>query len=480
MIDVAVIGGGVIGAAVAYELSKKKLSVALIERDNDVANRTTKANSAIVHAGYDPIPGSLMARLNVKGCEMMPALCKKLDVSYKNIGSIVVGFDENDRKTIETLFERGNKNGVPGLEILSGDEVKKREPNLAKEVCCALWAPSAGIINPWELCVALSETASKNGVDFMLSSEVTDMKKIDGGFEISINGDKKLKAKYVVNAAGTYSDKIHNMVSAPAFTIRPVKGEYYLMDKEAGTLVNTVVFQCPSKAGKGVLVSPTVHGNLIVGPNAEDIKSPDDVAVTADALELVRTLALRSVPSVNVRQSIRNFAGVRAHCEFDDFIIQEAPDAKGFIDLAAIASPGLSSAPAIALECLDLLQKGGLSMQEKESFVDERHVVRFNHLSIEEQAALIEKNPLYGRVICRCEVVTEGEIVDALHRPLAPASVDGIKRRCSCGMGRCQGGFCGPRVQEIIARELKIPMEKVLMGNHNTNIIVGETKGGAR
>lgn len=480
MIDVAVIGGGVIGAAVAYELSKKKLSVALIERDNDVANRTTKANSAIVHAGYDPIPGSLMARLNVKGCEMMPALCKKLDVSYKNTGSIVVGFDENDRKTIETLFERGNKNGVPGLEILSGDEVKKREPNLAKEVCCALWAPSAGIINPWELCVALSETASKNGVDFMLSSEVTDMKKIDGGFEISINGDKKLKAKYVVNAAGTYSDKIHNMVSEPAFTIRPVKGEYYLMDKEAGTLVNTVVFQCPTKVGKGVLVSPTVHGNLIVGPNSEDIKSPDDVAVTADALELVRTLALRSVPSVNVRQSIRNFAGVRAHCEFDDFIIQEAPDAKGFIDLAAIASPGLSSAPAIALECLDLLQKGGLSMQEKESFVDERHVVRFNHLSIEEQAALIEKNPLYGRVICRCEVVTEGEIVDALHRPLAPASVDGIKRRCGCGMGRCQGGFCGPRVQEIIARELKIPMEKVLVGNHNTNIIVGETKGGAR
>lgn len=480
MIDVAVIGGGVIGAAVAYELSKKKLSVALIERDNDVANRTTKANSAIVHAGYDPIPGSLMARLNVKGCEMMPALCKKLDVSYKNIGSIVVGFDENDRKTIETLFERGNKNGVPGLEILSGDEVKKREPNLAKEVCCALWAPSAGIINPWELCVALSETASKNGVDFMLSSEVTDMKKLDGGFEITINGDKKLKAKYVINAAGTYSDKIHNMVSKPAFTIRPVKGEYYLMDKEAGTLVNTVVFQCPSKVGKGVLVSPTVHGNLIVGPNAEDIKSPDDVAVTADALEFVRTLALRSVPSVNVRQSIRNFAGVRAHCEFDDFMIQEAPDAKGFIDLAAIASPGLSSAPAIALECLDLLQKSGLSMQEKESFADERHVVRFNHLSIEEQAALIEKNPLYGRVICRCEVVTEGEIVDALHRPLAPASVDGIKRRCGCGMGRCQGGFCGPRVQEIIARELKIPMEKVLMGNHNTNIIVGETKGGAR
>ena len=477
MVDVVIVGGGVCGCSLLYELSRYKLSAVLVEKENDVSVGTTKANSAIVHAGYDPHPGTTMARYNVEGNALVKELCEKLDVPYKQIGSLVLAFDADQDALVRELFDRGTQNGVPGMKVLSAAEVREMEPNVSPEVTSALYAPSAGIVSPWELAIALAETAVKNGAQVELNSEVTSIQPIDGGFRVTAGG-KEIDTRFVVNAAGIWSDKINDMAAPHTFTVSANKGEYFLLDKSQGTLVNHVIFQCPSKVGKGVLVSPTVHGNLIVGPNAEDAEK-DDLGTTGDGLAFVRKMALRSVPDINFRDSIRNFAGLRANTEIDDFLVGET-EQKGFFNIAGIKSPGLTSAPAIARDVVQMLGKAGLTLDPKETFVDERHVVRFKHLSHEERAAAIAKNPLYGQIVCRCETITEGEIVDALHRPLPPCSIDGVKRRCGSGMGRCQGGFCGPRVQQIIARELGIPQEAVMMDRAGTAVITGETKMGGR
>ena len=477
MVDVVIVGGGVCGCSLLYELSRYKLSAVLVEKENDVSVGTTKANSAIVHAGYDPHPGTKMARYNVEGNALVKELCEKLDVPYQQIGSLVLAFDADQNALVRELFDRGTQNGVPGMKVLSAEEVREMEPNVSPEVTSALYAPSAGIVSPWELAIALAETAVKNGARVELNSEVTAIQPIDGGFRVTAGG-KEIDARFVVNAAGIWSDKINDMAAPHTFTVSANKGEYFLLDKSQGTLVNHVIFQCPSKVGKGVLVSPTVHGNLIVGPNAEDAEK-DDLGTTGDGLAFVRKMALRSVPDINFRDSIRNFAGLRANTEIDDFFVGET-DQKGFFNIAGIKSPGLTSAPAIARDMVRMLGEAGLALDPKETFVDERHVVRFKHLSHEERAAAIAKNPLYGQIVCRCETITEGEIVDALHRPLPPCSIDGVKRRCGSGMGRCQGGFCGPRVQQIIARELGIPQEAVMMDRAGTAVITGETKMGGR
>ncbi len=477
MVDVVIVGGGVCGCSLLYELSRYKLSAVLVEKENDVSVGTTKANSAIVHAGYDPHPGTKMARYNVEGNALVKELCEKLDVPYQQIGSLVLAFDADQDALVRELFDRGTQNGVPGMKVLSAEEVREMEPNVSPEVTSALYAPSAGIVSPWELAIALAETAVKNGARVELNSEVTAIQPIDGGFRVTAGG-KEIDTRFVVNAAGIWSDKINDMAAPHTFTVSANKGEYFLLDKSQGTLVNHVIFQCPSKVGKGVLVSPTVHGNLIVGPNAEDAEK-DDLGTTGDGLAFVRKMALRSVPDINFRDSIRNFAGLRANTEIDDFLVGET-DQKGFFNIAGIKSPGLTSAPAIARDMVRMLGEAGLALDPKETFVDERHVVRFKHLSHEERAAAIAKNPLYGQIVCRCETITEGEIVDALHRPLPPCSIDGVKRRCGSGMGRCQGGFCGPRVQQIIARELGIPQEAVMMDRAGTAVITGETKMGGR
>ena len=477
MVDVVIVGGGVCGCSLLYELSRYKLSAVLVEKENDVSVGTTKANSAIVHAGYDPHPGTKMARYNVEGNALVKELCEKLDVPYQQIGSLVLAFDADQDALVRELFDRGTQNGVPGMKVLSAEEVREMEPNVSPEVTSALYAPSAGIVSPWELAIALAETAVKNGARVELNSEVTAIQPIDGGFRVTAGG-KEIDTRFVVNAAGIWSDKINDMAAPHTFTVSANKGEYFLLDKSQGTLVNRVIFQCPSKVGKGVLVSPTVHGNLIVGPNAEDAEK-DDLGTTGDGLAFVRKMALRSVPDINFRDSIRNFAGLRANTEIDDFLVGET-DQKGFFNIAGIKSPGLTSAPAIARDMVRMLGEAGLALDPKEAFVDERHVVRFKHLSHEERAAAIAKNPLYGQIVCRCETITEGEIVDALHRPLPPCSIDGVKRRCGSGMGRCQGGFCGPRVQQIIARELGIPQEAVMMDRAGTAVITGETKMGGR
>lgn len=477
MLDVAVIGCGIVGASAAYELSRYDLNVAVLEAENDISTGTTKANSAIIHAGYDPEPGTLMAKLNVEGTILAKELCEKLDVPYKQIGSLVLAFSQEELPTLETLFDRGTKNGVPGLALLSGDEARALEPALSDAVVGALLAPSAAVVSPWEYAIALAETAVRNGVALHRSCAVTAIEAIDGGYRLTTTGGV-FEARYVLNAAGVCVDTIHNLIAEPEFTIRANRGEYYLLDKAEGERVSRVIFQCPSRDGKGVLVSPTVHGNLIVGPNAQDVED-DDLATTLSGLSMVAKAARKSVPDVNLRDSIRNFAGVRALTGADDFIIAEAKGAPGFIDLAGIKSPGLTAAPAIAKLAVEMLGQRSLPLREKAEFIDRRQVVRFRELDAGAKAKLVAENPAYGRVICRCETITEGEIVAAIHSPIPPVSVDGVKRRANAGMGRCQGGFCGPRVLELLARESgKSPLD-IVQDKAGTVILTGETKGGA-
>lgn len=475
MYDVLIIGCGITGAAAAFELSKYKLKVAVLERENDVAVGTTKANSAILHAGYDPEPGSLMAKLNVRGVELAKELCAKLDVPYNNCGSFVLAFSEEEKPAVEELYKRGCANGVPGLELLTGDEARALEPNLSEHVVEALWAPSAAICSPWEYCLALAETAVRNGAEVRLNTEVTGLTRTEAGWKATTNKGE-FEAKYVLNAAGVDAQLVHELAAPKTFTIVPKRGQYYLLDKSEGDRVSRVIFQCPSKAGKGVLVAPTVHGNLIVGPSSEPVEG-DDTSVTAQGLAGVRAAASKSVPSVMYNQSIRNFAGVRASTDRDDFILEES--APGFIDLAGICSPGLSAAPAIAEYAVELLQKAGLAPEQKESFVCERRRVRFKELPEEERAKLVEQEPAYGRVICRCETITEGEILACLRTPIPPVSVDGVKRRVNAGMGRCQGGFCGPRVVELLCRELGMDPGEVVQDRAASKLLDRETKGGA-
>jgi glycerol-3-phosphate dehydrogenase len=476
MEDVIIIGGGACGCALLYELSRYKVSVLLLEKENDVACGTTKANSAIVHAGYDPEPGTAMARLNVEGNILIEKLSADLDIPYKKIGSLVVGFDETDRKSIEKLLEKGIKNGVPGLKIISGEELFKLEPNLSREVTCALYAPSAAIVCPWELAVAQAECAVQGGAKVELDCEVKGIKKEGETFVVTTNkGD--FKARYVVNAAGVNSDTVSRMVESPFFTITPKSGEYFILDTTEAALVNTVVFPCPSKLGKGVLVSPTIHGNIIVGPDSKDFRK-EDFSTTAAGLEYVRKNALRCIPTVNFRASIRNFSGIRSDAGMEDFIIGESKESPGFFNMAGIKSPGLTSSPAIAKDIAKLLLAKGINNEPNPGFVAKRHITRFRELSEKEKSRVIKENPLYGAIVCRCRTVTEGEIVDALNRPLPPRSVDALKRRCTPGMGRCQGGFCSPKVLALIAKHFNIKPEEVPKDRKGMYIVTGETKRG--
>ena len=477
--DVVIIGCGVVGAATAYQLARYHLNVAVLEAQNDVANGTTKANSAIIHAGYDPEPGTLMAELNVQGNQMTGEICQKLNVPFARVGSFVLAFTEADQALLETLYQRGSANGVPDLELLTGDEARALEPALSKAVCGALYAPSAGIINPWEFALAMAETAVVNGVHLERSAPVTSIRAEEGGYCLTTpKGD--FHTRFVINASGVFADQVHGLLEDPGWSIHPARGQYFLMDKSQGTQAQRVIFQCPNENGKGVLVSPTIHGNLIVGPNAEPIEDKRNLGTTGAGQQFVQQAARRSIPGLNFRENIRNFAGLRAISTRPDFILEESSTAPGFIDLAGIKSPGLSSAPAIGVYAVRLLENAGLALKAKTDFIDKREHLVFKELDAKQKNELIQKDPRYGRVICRCETITEGEIVAALHSPIPPCSVNGVKRRCNAGMGRCQGGFCGPRVQAIIARELGVDEQDVLMDQDGTWILCGETKGGSK
>lgn len=452
MLDVLIIGAGVVGCAVARELSRFSLSIAVLEKEEDVGAGTSKANSAIIHAGFDAEAGSLKARFNVEGCAMMPALAEELDIPFRRNGSLVVALTEEDIPKLEALKARGEVNGVPGLRMLSGDEARAMEPALSPEIPAALHAPTAGIVCPFEMTQALAENACVNGVEFHLGCRVDSIEAIDGGYRAHA-GDELIEARVVVNCAGLYSAQLHNQLCEDKLHIRPRRGEYQLLDRKAGSLVSATIFQAPGKLGKGVLVTPTVHGNLMIGPTAEDIDDPEATCTTAEGLKKAADTAKLSVPGVPFRQVITSFAGLRAHLDGDrhDFCIgQPLP---GYLEAAGVESPGLTAAPAIgrylAGEVAALLQA-----KQKENFQATRRVIRPREMELEARQALIRENPAYGAIVCRCEQVSEGEIIDAIRRPLGARSMDGVKRRTRAGMGRCQSGFCCSRVMELLYREL--------------------------
>ena len=467
MYDVAVIGCGVIGAAAAHALAQYRCRTIILEAENDVSTVTTRANSGILHTGYDPKPGTWAAKLNPEGARMAKELCAQLDVPIHVCGSLVLALAPEELPHLQQLYDYGMANGVTDLQLLSPDEVLAMEPAVSPSVAGALYAPGTAVINPWEYTLALAETAVKNGVELRRRSPVTAIESA-GDHWVLTTPEGPVEARFVVNAAGLGAEALHNMVAAPCFKTTPSRGEYYLLDKSEGHLVSHVIFQCPSAAGKGVLVSPTVHGNCIVGPNAEPVEG-NDTATTAEGLEYVARTARRSVPSVNLRANIRNFAGVRANTDHPDFIIQEA--APRFIDLVGMRSPGLSSAPAVAQECLRLLKNAGFDFPGNTEFDNHRRHIRFAELPPEEKKALVEREPAYGRVICRCETITEGEILAALHSPIPPVSVDGIKRRTGAGLGRCQGGFCAPRIVELMAHELGVSPLDILKDKDGSPIL---------
>ena len=475
MYDVIIIGAGVSGAATARELSRYQASICVLEKEEDVCCGTSKANSAIVHAGYDAVPGSLKAKLNVRGNEIMGKLSEELDFPFERRGSLVLCLSEEDMPDLQELYDRGVENGVKDMRILSRDEVLQMEPNVTDKVYAALYAPTAGIVCPFGLNIALAENAYTNGVEFRFDTEVKEIKKLDEGYELDTSRGT-FQARYVVNAAGVYADRFHNMVSDKKIHITARRGDYCLLDKEAGDHVGRTIFALPGKLGKGVLVTPTVHGNLLVGPTAVDVEDKEGVNTTAGGLNQLFGKAGMSVKNIPTRQVITSFAGLRAHEDGGDFIIGEAEDAEGFIDCAGIESPGIASSPAIGEMIAGLLQEK-MDLKEKGDFIPTRQGIKNpNTLNIEERNALIKDNPAYGNIICRCEMVTEGEIIDAIRRPLGAKSLDGIKRRTRAGMGRCQSGFCSPRTMEILARECGMSMFDITKAGGKSQIVVSTNK----
>ena len=476
MYDVVIIGAGVIGTFIARELSKYKLKTIIIEKDNDIANGTTKANSGIIHAGFDARPNTLKAKFNTLGNPMFDKVCEELDVPFKRIGSLVVAFTTEEMNTLNELYQRGIDNHITNMRILNTDQTRKMEPNVSDKILGALFAPTAGIIGPWELAIALAENAVENGVELLLNSEVKKIEKLKCGYKIHTN-TRQIHTKYVINCAGVYADKIHNMVSTPSFKIHPRRGQYFVLDKSAGDIVNKIVFQCPTPLGKGVLVLPTVHGNILIGPDAENINDKENTETTDERLAYIKETARKTSNKIPFDKVITSFAGLRASSSTHDFVIGESKEAKGFINVAGIESPGLTASPAIAQYVVNLLREIDANIKPNIEFNPKRRKMTiFMELSAEEKKNLINNDSRYGRIICRCENITEGEIVDAIHRTAGARTVDGVKKRVRPGMGRCQGGFCGPRVIEILSRELNKEMTEIVKSSINSNIVIGETK----
>ena len=490
MYDVVVIGAGVTGCAIARELVHCKRSVLVLEKAGDVCEGTSKANSGIVHAGHDAKPGSMKALMNVRGSQMMPELAEKLDFPYKQNGSLVLCMDETTRGTLDKLYDQGQKNGVKGLQILTGEQVREMEPHVSDSVVAALYAPTGGIVCPFNMTYAFAENAAVNGAEFRFHQEVTGIEKQEKGYVLTVcnhmipdeKGENRydargttetIEAMIVVNAAGVYADTFHNMVSEKKIRIIPRRGEYCLMDKKVGNYVGTTLFQLPTALGKGVLVTPTVHGNLLVGPTADDVDDKEAVNTTAEGLQTVLSKAAASVEALpGSRNVITSFAGLRAHEEQGDFVLGEPEDAPGFVDAAGIESPGLTCAPALGEYIAEIVNQIAPA-PEKEDFVTTRKGIPNMALaSLEERQKLIAANPLYANVICRCELVTEGEILDAIHRPVGATTLDGIKRRTRAGMGRCQSGFCSPKTLEILAREMKVAPEQITKCGGESKILV--------
>ncbi|MBQ8808339.1 MAG: NAD(P)/FAD-dependent oxidoreductase [Clostridia bacterium] len=474
MFDAVVIGAGVVGAMTARTLTSYGMKVCIVEKENDVAMGATKANSAIVHAGFDAKEGSLKAQLNVRGSEMMAEVAKELGVKYINNGSLVIGFNDEDKETIKGLYERGVKNGVKNLSILTGEEARALEPNLSDSVTCALNAPTGAIICPYELTIAAVGNAMDNGAELKLNSKVLEIKKNEETFEV-VTDKETICAKIVVNAAGVYSDEVAKMVGDDSFTINPRRGEYILLDREEGGLVSHTIFRTPSKMGKGILVSPTVDHNLLLGPTSVDIEDKEDTNTTSEGFAKVIREANENVKSLALNKAITSFCGLRATGSTGDFIINSP--VKGFFNAAGVESPGLSSAPAIAEYIAQLIKEQGYNLEKDSSFNPIRKNMHyFKEATLEEKNEIIKKDSSFGKIVCRCETVTEGEILEAIRTNPRPTDLDGVKRRTRAQMGRCQGGFCMPYIVELLAKENNIAYEAVTKFGGNSTVNFGKTK----
>lgn len=470
MRDVVIIGAGVTGTSVAYNLSKYKGDFLVVEKHADVCEETSKANSAICHGGYDAEPGSLKAKMNVEGNHMMREIADELSFPYKQIGTLVLCHREEDFPKLQKLYDQGIENGVSGMEIIYNEEILKMEPHVEKDVYAALYSKEAGIVDPFLMNVAYAEGSNLNGVEYKLNTEIVEIKEADGHYILKTKDGEEIESKAVVNAAGLYSDAIHDMVMDDhKFEIRARRGEYLLLDKATAGYVNHVLFNLPTEKGKGILVSPTIDENTLIGPTSDFVDDKADLVTTRKAIEEVIDKVNDTVDDVPVRQVITSFSGNRAHETSGDFILQETK--KGFFDCVGIESPGLTSAPAIGKYMAGLV-KDSLELKDNPDFKAGRNPIpKTSEMSAEEHNELIKKNPKYGKIICRCEKVTEGEILDAIHAPVGATTVDGIKRRCRATAGRCQGGFCLPSIIEILSRELGVDQEEITKkGNKSTYI----------
>lgn len=477
MYDVLIIGSGVTGSCIAREISRYDLRTVVIEKESDVCCGTSKANSAIVHAGFDARPGSLKAKLNVRGNKLLKELSKTLDFPLKENGSLVLCFNKEDIEKLEELKKQGEINGVLGLEIISSDKVREMEPNVSEKAVAALHAPSGGIVDPFKMNIAFAENACVNGVEFKFNERVIKIEKENEIYRI-ITDRRFYEARMVINAAGVHADEMNNMVSSKKLHIIPRKGEYCLFDKSEGKLVAHTIFQLPTKYGKGVLATPTADGNLLIGPNAVDIDDKEDFKTTKQGLDEIIKRAGISVKNIQMGKVITSFTGLRAREINEDFVIGEAEDAANFINAAGIESPGLTSAPAIGEMVRDIVISR-LKPALKERFIETRKgIVRFHELPAEEKNKLIKERPEYGNIICRCEWITEGEIIDAIKGPLGATTLDGIKRRTRAGSGRCQAGFCTPRTMDILCRELNLSPLEITKFGYDSNILVGKNKEG--
>lgn len=471
MYDVFIIGSGVSGGFTALELSKYNLKVALCEKSLEPCGGSSRANSGIVHAGYDPIPGTMKAKLNLRGTELMQEMTQRLNIDLKLCGSYVVAFGANDDARIQELYERGIANGVSDIALIDGNSLRKHEPNVSNDVTSALYAKNAGIVSPYKLAIASTELAAQNGVDFLRAHEVLGMEDMGGYIRITTS-----KGVYdtccVVNAAGVNADKIAAMLGDTSFDIIPRRGEYLILDKNESGIVNSVIFQVPSNMGKGILVAPTVDGNVLLGPTSHNIPDRDDKSTTAAGIAEAVAGAKRSVPTVNDRALITTFSGIRAVPSTGDFIIEQSKANKRLFNAAGIESPGLTSAPAIGEYVVKLIAESGIELKKKQAWFMQRPAEKKIHsMQAAEANAIIKDDPSYGRIVCRCEQITEGEIIDAIHRPAGAITLDGVKMRVRAGMGRCQGGFCASRVMEILARELNVPETDIRKQNEGSVLL---------
>ena len=475
--DIVIVGGGVVGVSIARELARYNVDTVLVEKGSDVASGTSKANTAILHAGFDPEPGTLKALLGLQGNVLYDVMAAELDVPVRRTGSLVVAFSDEEMETLEMLLQRGQENGVDGLRIVPQDELWSIEPHLNPLASAGLYAKSAGIVNPFEMVLASAEEAALNGVSFLMGTEVTGFAIRNGQVEQVVTTRRRIEADIVVNAAGVWADVVAGMVGSNSFKITPRKGEYMVLDRNAGNLVHTVLFPVPTALSKGITVTPTTDGNILLGPTAEDLRDRFDLSTTQEGLSRVLKEAQKLVPLVSARDTIRVFAGVRAVSNTDDFIVELAREVEGFVNVAGIQSPGVTAAPAIARRVVELIRRR-TTLTLKECILRRHRIPAFRDASPEVRLRLFGSDPKYGRVVCRCETVTEAEVLDAIHRVPGAHTVDGVKFRTRAGMGRCQGGFCGPRVLELLSRELGLSYGHVTLRGEDSRVLTGSSKRG--